>query len=137
MLKRDYSNFNENEFKEAIDRLDWESTNQKDSNSSLNNFYNSITYLLHEFAPMKKVTRKKYELKFKHWVTKEILQQYYETFSLNVSRKKTTPLRKAICMLHIKILEMLLLVPSVIAGLYIFRNYLEKTEQNLRKSGKE
>ena len=76
MFKRDYSNFNENEFKEAIDRLDWESTNQKDSNRSLNNFYNSITYLLHEFAPMEKVTRKKYKLKFKHWVAKEILQQY-------------------------------------------------------------
>ena len=43
IFKRDYSNFNENEFKEAIDRLDWVSIvdfNQKDPNCSLNNFYN-------------------------------------------------------------------------------------------------
>ena len=46
IFKRDYSNFNENEFKEAVDRLDWHSIvdiNQKDPNRSLNNFYNSIT----------------------------------------------------------------------------------------------
>ena len=40
-------------------------------------------------------------------------------------------------MLHIKILEMQLLVASGIARLYIFRNSLKKTELNLRKSGKE
>ena len=64
IFKRDCSNFNENEFKEAVDRLDWHSvvdTNQKDPNRSLNNFYNSITYLLDEFAK-KKVTRKEYKL---------------------------------------------------------------------------
>ena len=61
MYKRDYSNFDENEFKEAVDSLDWHSIvdiNQKDPNHSLNNFYNSITYLLDEFAKKKKVTRK-------------------------------------------------------------------------------
>ena len=60
-----------------------------------------------------------------------------ETFFLNVARKKLTPLRKIICMLHIKILEMQLFVASGIARLYIFRNSLKKTELNLRKSGKE
>ena len=129
MFKRDYSNFNENEFKEAIDRLDWESivdVNQKDPNRSLNNIYNSITYLLDEFALMKNVTRKEYKLKFKPWITKEILQQCKETFSLNVSRKKTIQLRKTICMLPKNILEMLLLVTSVIARLYVFCNSLKK-----------
>ena len=56
MYKRDYSNFDENEFKEAVDGLDWHSIvdiNQKDPNHSLNNFYNSITYLLDEFAQKK------------------------------------------------------------------------------------
>ena len=74
---------------------------------------------------MKKITRKEYKLKFKTW--KEI----------NVSRKKTTPLRKTICMLHIKILEMFLLVTIVIARHHMFRNSLKKTEQNLWKSRKE
>ena len=58
MYKRDYSNFNENEFKEAVDGLDWHSIVdiiQKDPNHSLNNFYNSITYLLDEFAPKKRL----------------------------------------------------------------------------------
>ena len=76
MYIRDHSNFNENEFKEAVDGLDWHSIvdiNQKDPNHSLNNFYNSITYLLDEFAPKKKVTRKEYKLKFKPWITNVIL----------------------------------------------------------------
>ena len=60
-----------------------------------------------------------------------------ETFFLNVARKKMTPLRKIICMLHKNILEMQLLVASGIARLYIFCNSLKKTVLNLRKSGKE
>ena len=58
IFKRDYSNFYEKEFKEAVDRLDWHAVvdiNQKDPNRSLNNFYNSITYLLDEFAPKKRL----------------------------------------------------------------------------------
>ena len=58
MYKRDYSNFNENEFKEGVDGLDWHSIvdiNQKDPNHSLNNFYSSITYLLDEFAQKKRL----------------------------------------------------------------------------------
>ena len=98
MFKRDYSYFNENEFKEAIDRLDWESivdVNQKDPNRSLNNFYSSITYLLDEFAPMKKVTRKEYKLKFEPWITKEILLQCKERdFLLKRITKENDPIKK-------------------------------------------
>ena len=77
-FKIDCTKLNDNEFKEAIDHLDWDSivnVNQKDPNCLLNNFYNSITYLLDEFAPLTKVTKKEYKLKFKPWITKEILQQ--------------------------------------------------------------
>ena len=141
IFKRDYSNFNENEFKEAVDRLDWHSVvgiNQKDPNRSLNNFYNSITYLLDEFAPKKRLQGRNINSNSNLLLLmKSCNNVKKETFFLNVARKKMTPLRKIICMLHIKILEMELLVASGIARLYIFRNSLKKTELNLRKSGKE
>ena len=51
---------------------------QKDPNLSTNNFYNSITYILDEFAPLQKVTKKEFKLKFKPWISREILKQCKE-----------------------------------------------------------
>ena len=69
--------------------------NQKDPNRLLNNFYNSITYLLDEFANKKKVTRKEYKLKFKPCVTNEILQQCKERdFLLKCCTKDNDPIKK-------------------------------------------
>ena len=71
--------------------------NQKDPNSSLNN--NSITYLLDEFSPMKKVTRKEYKLKFKPWITEEILQQCKETdfFLKRITKENDAIKDKSVC----------------------------------------
>ena len=48
---------------------------KKDPNSSCQNFFNGITYLLDEFAPYRKVTRNEYKLMLKPWISKEILQK--------------------------------------------------------------
>ena len=78
LYKRDFSNFHEKEFKEVVLNMDWVSIcnlDKNDPNLSFNNFYNSITYQLDEFAPFKKVSRKEYELMLKPWISKEILQK--------------------------------------------------------------
>ena len=141
MYKRDYSNFNENEFKEAVDGLDWHSIvdiNQKDPNHLLNNFYNSITYLLDEFAPKKKVTRKEYKLKFKPWITNVILQQCKERdFLLKCCTKETDPIKEDNLYATYKNIRNAITRSKRDKRLYIFRNSLKKTELNLRKSGKE
>ena len=43
-----------------------------DPNLSCNNYFASITYLLDEFAPFRKVTRKEYKLMLKPWISKEM-----------------------------------------------------------------
>ena len=45
------------EFIEEVSKMDWDNIcdlNKKDPNLSCNNFFNSVTYLLDEFAPFKK-----------------------------------------------------------------------------------
>ena len=77
LFKRDLSHFNEREFEEAVNNMYWEqicNLEMNDPNLSCNNFFNSITYLLDEFAPYKKVTKNEYKLMLKPWISKEILQ---------------------------------------------------------------
>ena len=48
---------------------------KKDPDLSCIHFFNSITYLLDEFAPYKKVSKNEYKLMLKPWISKEILQK--------------------------------------------------------------
>ena len=77
-LFRNFSNFNEREFKEEILNMNWVNIckiGENDPNISWNNFFNSLTYQLDEYAPFKKVTKKEYNLMFKPWISKEILEK--------------------------------------------------------------
>ena len=81
LYKRDFSSFNENEFNETILDLDWDDLiklHNNDPNFSFNKFHNTITYYLDEFAPYKKITKKDYKLKFKPWISNEILNLIHE-----------------------------------------------------------
>ena len=62
---------------------------KKDPNQSCINFFNSITYLLDELAPFKKVTKNEYKLMLKPWISKEILQKCKNRDSIlkNISRE--------------------------------------------------
>ena len=78
IFKRDFSYFNEREFLEVINSMDWESIcaiQNGNANASFNDFYNSIIYYLDEFAPYKKVTKNELKLMLKPWISNEILQQ--------------------------------------------------------------
>ena len=76
LFNRDFSNFNDDEFKKAVSDLNWDTILQldlKDPNISFNSFYKNLIFLLDEFAPYKKVTKKEYRLKFKPWISTVIL----------------------------------------------------------------
>ena len=76
LFKRDFSNFNEREFNEAVYNMNWDlicNMESNDPNVSCSNFYNALTYLLDEFAPLTKVTKNEFKLMTKPWITKEIL----------------------------------------------------------------
>ena len=76
LFKRDFSNFNDGEFRKEVNQINWDvivKLDLKDPNLSLNNFYTNLTFLLDEFAPDKKVSNKEYRLNFKPWISTEIL----------------------------------------------------------------
>ena len=78
LYRRDFTNFNEREFKEKILEMNWDNIckmNENNPNLSWNNFFNNLTYQLDEFAPFKKVTKKEYNLMLKPWISKEILEK--------------------------------------------------------------
>ena len=77
LFKRDFSHFNEREFREfVINGLDWNeicALQYNDPNFSCKNFIETFNFYLDEFAPYKKVTKKEYKLMLKPWITNEIL----------------------------------------------------------------
>ena len=68
IYERNFKHFNEREFEEALKICDWDSIlslHQNDPDLSMNNLYNNTIYLLDEFAPYKKLTKKEFKLKSK------------------------------------------------------------------------
>ena len=78
IYERNFKNFNDREFEETLKSLNWNKIlkiDNKDPNKSMDNFYQQINYLLDEFAPFKKITKKQFKLKLKPWINKQILDQ--------------------------------------------------------------
>ena len=78
IFERNYQNFNEREFNEALTNIDWDqilSIEGNDPNISMNNLHQHINYLLDEFAPYKKLSKKEYKLKSKPWINRNILTE--------------------------------------------------------------
>ena len=81
LFKRDFRNFNEREFEETVLKMNSQNIcnlQSNDPNLSCNNYFNSITYLLDEFAPFRKVTRNEHKLMLKPWISKDILRKCKE-----------------------------------------------------------
>ena len=61
IYKRNFNNFVDREFNEALNIINWDEIlliNENYPNMALNNFNQHITYLLDEFAPYKKLSKK-------------------------------------------------------------------------------
>ena len=74
ILEGFFKEFNQREFNETLTNMNWDqilSTEENDPNTSMNNLH--INYLLGEFAPYKKLSKKEYKLRFKPWINKYIL----------------------------------------------------------------
>ena len=81
-----------------INKVNWEHVRNlrlNDPDLSCNNFYDTLTNYLDEFAPYKKVTKKEYKLMMKPWISKEILQKCNQRDLIlkNISKEKD-PVRK-------------------------------------------
>ena len=142
LFKRDFSNFNDDEFKKAVNELNWVNIvklDLKDPNISLNNFYKNLTFLLDEFAPYKKVSKKEYRLNFKPWITTEILNLMKQRDKLlKRFSQEDDPIKKSTCHTTYKQLRNLVTQKkNVKASHYIILHSSRKIEENLLKFGKE
>ena len=64
-----------------MNQIDWDSVHDvhtNDPNVSLNNLHKNVVYLLDEFAPYKKISKKVNKLKTKPWINNEILKKIRE-----------------------------------------------------------
>ena len=70
LYERNYKKFNGREFNETLINRNWNeilSLDQNDPHICMNNLHLHINYLLDEFAPYQKVSKKQYKLKSKPW----------------------------------------------------------------------
>ena len=75
---RNFKHFNEREFNETLNNMTWKEIlclDGNDPNVSMNNLHQHINFLLDEFAPYKKNSKKEYRLRFKPWINDEILSK--------------------------------------------------------------
>ena len=65
--------------------MNWDeilSLDENDPNISMNNFHQYINFLLNEFAPYKKLSERKFELKSKPRINSEILSKMEKRYIL-------------------------------------------------------
>ena len=82
---RNFKNFNEREFLEAIQNINIDDVlclDYNDPNISIDNFYNNINYILDEFASFKKLNKGLIKLKTKPWINKEAQHLMWERYKL-------------------------------------------------------
>ena len=78
LYERNFKNFNEREFEENISLMDWDTVLELDKNDpslSTEHLHNTITFLLDELAPYRKITKKEFKLKSKPWINNDILKK--------------------------------------------------------------
>ena len=81
IYERNFKNFNKREFEELLNSMNWDEImciRENDTNLSMENLIDTITYLLDETAPYKKISKKEYKLKMKPWISREILAKINE-----------------------------------------------------------
>ena len=92
IYERNIKYFNEREFEEELNKMNWDSIlhlDISDPNTSMDNLYNNLVYMLDEYAPYKKISKKEFKLKSKPWIDSEIRNKIYERDKLLKKYRKS------------------------------------------------
>lgn len=94
---RNYKRFNQDEFKNELMGINWEDLfSDKNSDECCNIFYNKITQLLDEMAPIHRLSKKEINLLRLPWITNGLLKSMRNRDRLyGLSSKETDPLKKS------------------------------------------
>ena len=77
ICQRNTKHYDKGAFYSSFKDIDWEvviNIHMEDTNESFNCFFNNVNNLLDEHMPQKKISNKRFKLKFKPWLTKGILK---------------------------------------------------------------
>lgn len=89
---RDWNSFDEDQFKHDFQTYDWHEKlelHKEDPDISFDIFYDAITILVDQYAPMKKLTKKQLKSKYKPWLTRGIKKAIYHRNKLRNLQLKT------------------------------------------------
>ena len=92
IYERNFKYFNEREFEEELNKMNWDSIlhlDISDPNTSMDNLYNNLVYMLDEYAPYKKISKKEFKLKSKPWIDSGIRNKIYERDKLLKKYRKS------------------------------------------------
>ena len=92
IYERNFKYFNKREFEEELNKMNWDSILHlyiSDPNTSMDNLYNNLVYMLDEYAPYKKISKKEFKLKSKPWIDSEIRNKIYERDKLLKKYRKS------------------------------------------------
>ena len=83
-FKRDFKNFNENEYVSAINNKDLlPMSDTINLEGKFKHFQNSILNTINKYTPFKKVTKRQAKLRRKPWITTSILKSISIKYKLN------------------------------------------------------
>ena len=136
-FSRDWKNFNRQRFAYELSKLSWDDVTCEhlNTNTSIKNFYNNVTELLDEMAPIKRLTKKERGLIERPWITIGILNsiksrdQCYKNFL-----KETDPILKKSIYESYKLKRNLLITLLRQSKKDYYINYFLENQSNLKKT---
>ena len=134
---RDKKKFNRNDFILDLLEIDWTRTikvEDCDPNKSFDSFYKSFNTLLDKHLPLRKITKKEHKMKFKPWITYDILKKINKKSNLfNKYTKCMNPVLKAEIFASYKQIRNQLVDEIKSSKQNFYRNYFTENNKNLRK----
>ena len=137
IYKRDVKNFDRNNFLLDLLEIDWNSIldiESRNPNKSFDSFYESIIKLLDKHLPLRKITKKEHKMKFKPWITNDILIKIRGKNKLfnKYSKCKNTVLKAEIFSSYKHHRNQLVEIIKLSKKNY-YQNYFTENNKNLRK----
>ena len=135
IYERNFQHFNEREFYEELIGMNWDNIlniEDNDPNKSIKNLYNVFVYMLDEYAPLRKLSKKQAKLKAKPWINIEIVKLMNRRDKLLYKYHKSKDLNtKNSLYIDYKLLRNLVTKMKRDAKTVYYKKFFEKNKSNL------
>ena len=134
---RNWRIFNKREFAEELTNTNWDDVSDvnADTNTSFSNFYNRVTTLLDEMAPLKTPTKREVRLQQKPWITSGILKSMAkrDIFHKDFATEKNPEKKERLGMIYRSYRNLIVTLLRTSKKKY-HTDYFEEHKQNMKKT---